>query len=40
MAVVGIDSNARSLTCIVRLTDSNMDDPIYIIVDAVAVFFN
>jgi len=39
-AVVGIDGNARTLNCLVRLTDSNSDDPIHIIVDAIAVFFN
>ena len=39
-AIAGIDGQARTLNCWVRLTDLNSDDPIHIIVDVIAVFFN
>lgn len=38
-AAVGINFEARTLNCNVRLSDSNSDDPVHIIVDVVAVFF-
>lgn len=40
MAVAGINAAQRTLNCNVRLTDSNSDDPVHIIIDVVAVFFN
>lgn len=39
-AHAGVNFAARTLTCSVRLTDSNSDDPVRIIVDVVVVFFN
>ena len=38
-ATVGINFAARTLNCNVRLSDSNSDDAVHIIVDVVAVFF-
>lgn len=38
-AFAGINRGAKTLNCLVRLTDSNSDDPIHIITDVVAVLF-
>jgi hypothetical protein len=40
VAQAGVDVGAGTLVCNVRLTDSNADDPIKIVVDVVVVFIN
>lgn len=36
---VSVGLRGNNLVCTVRLTDSNSDDPIFIVVDAIVVFF-